>query len=68
MFGIGVFEMLIAVPILLLFVAGIVVLILLGLKGLRGVRMGHAMLNCPHCHAETPAGDGQCRHCGKPFS
>ncbi len=26
---------------------------------------GHASLNCPHCGAETRAGQPQCEHCGR---
>jgi hypothetical protein len=33
-------------------------------KTFSGVRLGHAMLTCPHCGAETPAHLEKCQKCG----
>lgn len=51
------------VPLLL-----VVAVIGMGISSLRGFRLGHAKLNCPHCGAETPAHLGKCQYCGKEFS
>ena len=34
-------------------------------KGAGTLRMGHAMLACPHCSAETPANLEKCQKCGQ---
>jgi len=33
-------------------------------KGAGTLRIGHAMLACPHCSAETPANLEKCQKCG----
>lgn len=45
------------------------VLVLLGLacSSLPGLNWGSVPLNCPHCGAETPARDGECRFCRRSF-
>lgn len=71
MYGITFIELAIVLVIAVLVLVPIVAFIVLavfGLKALRAGRAGHATLNCPHCHAQTPAGDSQCRHCGKQLS
>jgi hypothetical protein len=50
---------------LLLVGAALVGGILLGMKSLSGFRLGHTMLNCPHCRAETPATGETCKSCGQ---
>ena len=34
-------------------------------KGAGTLRVGHAMLACPHCAAETPANLEKCQKCGQ---
>jgi hypothetical protein len=34
-------------------------------KGAGALRLGHAMLACPHCSAETPANLEKCQKCGQ---
>jgi hypothetical protein len=62
-----------AIPMIGLLVAGVVGLVLLAglvfaivwaVKGFGGMRLGHTMLTCPHCAAETPANLEKCRACG----
>ena len=38
------------------------------ITSIKGIRLGHATLNCPACQKETPANAGQCKHCGHPFA
>lgn len=60
------FAGLILVALVGLFVpAGIVFAVIWIVKGAGGIRLGHAMLNCPHCATETPANLENCRKCGK---
>jgi len=49
----------------LLVLAGIVFAVIWIVKGAGGIRLGHAMLTCPHCATETPANLEKCRNCGK---
>ena len=61
-----------AVPVfgLLSLVVGLFVLAALVLavvwivKGAGTIRIGHAMLACPHCSADTPANLEKCQKCG----
>ena len=61
-----------AVPVfgLLSLVVGLFVLTALVLavvwivKGAGTIRIGHAMLACPHCSANTPANLEKCQKCG----
>ena len=61
-----------AVPVfgLLSLVVGLFVLAALVLavvwivKGAGTIRIGHAMLACPHCSANTPANLEKCQKCG----
>jgi hypothetical protein len=46
-------------------VAGLVFVIVSVVKGAGALRLGHAMLTCPHCSAETPANLEKCQKCGQ---
>ena len=48
----------------LLVLAVIVFAVVWAVKGFGGLRLGHTMLTCPHCAAETPANLEKCRACG----
>lgn len=51
-----------------LFLALVLFLVLgVATASLPGIGAGKVMLNCPHCGAETPAQDPECRHCRKSF-
>jgi hypothetical protein len=58
---------------LLIFVGGFLValfvFLLLGVacSSLPGIGLKRVLLNCPHCGAETPASEPECRHCRKSF-
>jgi len=45
--------------------AALVFAIVYVVKGAGGLRIGHAMLACPHCSAETPANLEKCQKCGQ---
>lgn len=48
--------------------AGLVILVLgVACSALPELGLGRIMLNCPHCGAETPANDGDCRACRRSF-
>jgi hypothetical protein len=49
----------------LFIVGGLVFAVTWAIKGAGGIRLGHAMLTCPHCSAETPATLESCTNCGK---
>jgi hypothetical protein len=49
----------------LLLLVGLIVGVGLLVKGAGTIRLGHAMLSCPHCSAETPAGLEKCQKCGQ---
>ena len=54
-------EMLILGVLLFGVIGGIIAM----LSRLRVPRLGHALLTCPHCQAETRATDPHCQHCGQ---
>lgn len=64
MVGIGLMELILVA---ILFAGGIFGIFALS-RGLRGFRLGHATLDCPHCGKETPVSDGKCRACGQSFT
>ena len=49
-----------------LVILGLIVLglVILAIARLRVPRIGHATLTCPHCNAETKAGEPRCEQCG----
>ncbi len=47
----------------------LLVIVLIGATGasLPGVGLSRVLLNCPHCGAETPACEPECRFCRRSF-
>ena len=62
MFGVSPLELIIVI-----FVLGVIVAVIGVGRGFTLPRFGHAMLDCPHCGAETPVHLGKCGQCGKEF-
>lgn len=50
-------------------VLALLVIFLIGVAGasLPGVGISRVMLNCPHCGADTPASEPECRSCRRSF-
>ena len=48
----------------LLLLGGLVYAVVWAVKGAGAIRLGHAMLTCPHCAAETQANLEVCQQCG----
>lgn len=59
--GIGLIELMVVGLVL---VPGLYFGIVWMVKTFSGVRLGHAMLTCPNCAAETPAHLEKCQKCG----
>lgn len=50
-------------------ILALLVIFLIGVAGasLPGVGLSRVTLNCPHCGAETPASEPECRMCRRSF-
>lgn len=62
-FGIGPMELLIVAVILAILCVPLLLVVGLVAK-FRLPKLGHTMLNCPHCGKDTKLVDGKCQQCG----